>query len=626
MIKGEDVLIYDIETKTFGKPDINLDELKFFGYYSYKYDKYDVITDIDEIQEVINDHKFLVGFNNQGEVNFMNNINDVNEKGYDNPILLRSGINLDYKIFIDLKMIFKKRAGSMKVKKGMLGELLMRYSLDFISRTVGIVDDDSAKLDFDYKIFNKNAWTKDELELINDYTIRDIEVTKKLYEWVCNYFDSFKHFVSQEDIDKKKYLTCSTAAFAYKSICKRLGIKEEYSNDKRKGTFGGGFVGYPAGERFDSKDGKIFYYDYSSLYPNIIMQFNLQNKKCDCCSDKELWRGSSLFKVNGAYCTKKLTPRNQLLKDWFLERKELKKINDPKEYSIKINLNSTYGAMTNQSFKNIYDLIAGSDCTSLGRQIIKYSRKKFREAGYLNLMSDTDSVCVQAINGQSLEDANKVARQIVKDIQKHMLFPWNEFEFELENEIKYAFFFKGKNQNDKESDKEMDEDDFINKPKGLMKKNYVMITMDDNHIVSNLGVKKKSTSLLTRKLFWDYLLPKIKSGGQVKFSKSYIKDLIYKLLEDDIGLASMRKMVGNVNQYKGVSSQPAQIAKKYGSGIHFMIPNVRGIGVGKAKKLCTVEEFKERGLKIKDIDLSNVWKELDYFIKSPVTKNIFDYV
>jgi hypothetical protein len=38
-----------------------------------------------------------------------------------------------------------------------------------------------------------------------------------------------------------------------------------------------------------------------------------------------------------------------------------------------------------------------------------------------------------------------------------------------------------------------------------------------------------------------------------------------------------------------------------------------------------VEEFKERNLRLEDIDLSNVWQELSYFTKPVVVKNIFDF-
>lgn len=201
------------------------------------------------------------------------------------------------------------------------------------------------------------------------------------------------------------------------------------------------------------------------------------------------------------------------------------------------------------------------------------------------------------------------------------------FQLELEHELTHAFFFKGKQVEDKESDKEMDEDDYINKPKGFMKKNYILLTKDNQIILKNLGIKKKSTSALSRKIFWDFLVPRIKEEHIVKFDKTYLQNLITELLEKDVSLATLRKSVGTYDDYKNTSPTglPAQVAMKYGAGIHFLIPNTRKVGVGKGKSYCTMDEFKQHKLRIEDIDLSNVWKELGYFTKKTVVKNIFDY-
>lgn len=200
------------------------------------------------------------------------------------------------------------------------------------------------------------------------------------------------------------------------------------------------------------------------------------------------------------------------------------------------------------------------------------------------------------------------------------------FQLQLEEELDYAFFFKGQTKEDKESDSEMDDDDIINKPKGLLKKNYVLVTKDKRIIIKNLGIKKKSNSLLSRKIFWDYLVPKIKEG-ECKFSKAQLRNIILELLEKDVTLAAMRKDVGHFEQYKEKSptSLPAQISQRYGSGIHFLIPNLRGIGVGKGKHYCSIEEFKKHNMTIDHIDLDNVWKELNYFIKPVKTKTVFDF-
>jgi len=257
---GEPILIYDIECKTLeGKPNPKTDKLVVFGCYSYLTNDYYYLNNIEDIKKVINKHKYLIGFNNLQ---------------YDNVVLFNNGFNsmmrqnnygdanFNYKYNIDLMQIFKLRAGSMKVKKGMLNDLLMSYSLDFISKTIGIVDDNDGKIkNFDYSVLNKEKFTKEDVQYIKEYLKRDIDVTKKMYEWVEEYFDSFKHFVHEEDIINKKYLTTATSVFTYKAICKKLEIDEEYDKGDHQ-NYGGGYVAYPAGEEFE---GDIYCLDFNCI-------------------------------------------------------------------------------------------------------------------------------------------------------------------------------------------------------------------------------------------------------------------------------------------------------------------------------------------------------------------------
>ena len=158
-----------------------------------------------------------------------------------------------------------------------------------------------------------------------------------------------------------------------------------------------------------------------------------------------------------------------------------------------------------------------------------------------------------------------------------------------------------------------------------MKKNYIFVTKEGKVEIKNLGIRKKSNSALSKKIFNEDLIPKIKEG-QVKFSKTFITNLINKYLEGDIMLAALRKDVGTLEQYKkSPTGLQAQISQKYGSGIHFLIPNTKNIGVGKGKSYCTEDEFKERKLNWTHIDTTGIWKELDYFIKPQKVISIFDF-
>jgi DNA polymerase elongation subunit (family B) len=286
-------------------------------------------------------------------------------------------------------------------------------------------------------------------------------------------------------------------------------------------------------------------------------------------------------------------------------------------------MNTLYGILSNQYYKLLYDKTAGDDCTRIGREWIKYSRKEFSEAGYEILYTDTDSIFVRDPfnDKQRLE---KKEKEIIDFIKSTVPFPQDTFEFGTECEINYMYFFKGGNE-DKETDDEMDELDFINKGKGYMKKNYIYVDTKGKVVIKNLGLRKKSNSELSKKIFWDYLVPEIKQG-KIKFSRQMIKNLIIKLLKENITLIAMRKDVNVFERYeKSETSMPAQISKKYGEGVHYMIPNLKCIGVGKGKSLCTIEEFKTYELTIDDIDLSNIWSELSYFIEPVKVKTLFSF-
>ena len=165
--------------------------------------------------------------------------------------------------------------------------------------------------------------------------------------------------------------------------------------------------------------------------------------------------------------------------------------------------------------------------------------------------------------------------------------------------------------------------DFLNKPLGLMKKNYLYIkkiidkegkdTGQRKIVFKNLGVKKKSTSQLTRYIFREILMPKILEEKKVKFSKTFFKNTIQELLESNPDLITKRFKVFKPGAYKHPGQLQAQIATKYGPGIHFLVCNNR-MGVGKGVKYCSLKEFKDNKMRLEDLDLSGVWSELGYFI------------
>lgn len=606
---NEDVLVYDIESKTQGKPDPMKDKMILFGCYSYKTNKFYTLSNKEDIQKIINGHKFLIGFNNYD---------------YDNVILKREGFSLDYKIIIDLMAIIKKRASIIKIEKGLLSDLLVRHSLDFITKTLGLVSEEDGKMKFDYTLMNKLSWTAEERKTIRDYTIRDIEVTKKLYEWLDDYFSVFKHFIDNIDVEKKAYLTSSTAKLTYKIICKALKWTEEYNIDVIENEddekIGGGYVSYPAGEFFDNKNGPIFYKDFRSLYPHIMAMCNIHSRNIG--NDDYGWKGGGVWKVEGIYNSKELGELATFIKTMYHQRLEFKRMKDKREYVVKILLNSMYGITDKEYYKLVFDKIAAGDCTRIGRQWIKYTRKKFHEAGYKVIYSDTDSTMVQDTFNDR-ERFEKVEKEIVDYIKSTVPFPQDTFSMGLEDEIKYFYFFKGKV--DKEEDEEMDELDKIYKPKQLLKKNYIYVNTKDKITIKNLGLRKKSNSELSRKIFNEQIVPQAIKGN-IKFSKTWMLQTIKDELRKDIMLGAIRKDVGSLDEYsKSLTGLQAQISKKYGSGIYFMLPNIKNIGVGKGCSYCTIEEYKENKLCVEDLNLDYYMSELSYFVREVPQRDVFSF-
>jgi hypothetical protein len=192
------------------------------------------------------------------------------------------------------------------------------------------------------------------------------------------------------------------------------------------------------------------------------------------------------------------------------------------------------------------------------------------------------------------------------------------FKFKIDAEITDIFFVKDERKHTREEfivDGEIDLDDeiMVNKNEFYLKKNYLMITKDNDIIFKNLNIKKKSVSALSRAIFRDALIPEIKKNKSIRFSREFIDLKIHELLANDISLAGIRYNVKDASEYKVEHQIQAQIARRYGSGIHILVPN-HNYGIGKKKKYCLVSEFKELGFGLEDLDLSGVYKELKYFI------------
>jgi len=306
------------------------------------------------------------------------------------------------------------------------------YKLDFI----GELELGRGKDDMPYDTF-KDWYTKDFQSFV-DYNIQDVEIVDGLedklglidlsltvaYESKVNYGDIFSQV--------RVWDTLIANHLMKKNIC--VPPREEHLKETK---YEGAYVKEPQ----LGQHKWVVSFDINSLYPHIIIQYNISPEKIigvkssGVSVNKMLTQSTPLthLKTEGA-C---LTPNGAMFKNdnqgflpemmetMYNERviykkrmlkakKEYEKTKDPKlvreisrchniQWARKIALNSAYGAVGNQYFR-YYDVRQASAITTAGQFIIRFIESKVNE--YLNkilkthdkldyiVASDTDSIYV----------------------------------------------------------------------------------------------------------------------------------------------------------------------------------------------------------------------------------------
>ncbi len=307
------------------------------------------------------------------------------------------------------------------------------YRLDFI----GELELGRGKDDAGYDTF-KDWYTKDFQSFV-DYNIQDVEIVDALedklglidlsltvaYDSKVNYDDIFSQV--------RVWDTLIANHLMQKNIC--VPPREENSKETK---YEGAYVKEPIIGGHDW----IVSFDINSLYPHIIIQYNISPEKILGESSHgvnvnkmiDMKVPLNYLKTEGACLTpngakfrndsqgflpemmEKMYNERVVFKQRMLKAKaEYQKTKDPKlvkeiarchniQWSKKIALNSAYGAVGNQYFR-YYDVRQASGITTAGQFIIRFIEKKVNE--YLNgvlqtkgevdyiVASDTDSIYVR---------------------------------------------------------------------------------------------------------------------------------------------------------------------------------------------------------------------------------------
>ena len=574
-----DILIFDIETDSLNIKEANV---KWFGAYSYKNDKYYLLDYRKncQIKDLIKSHKVLIGFNN---------------KGYDQPILEKYGVDFKFKIIIDLYEISAPRGDGgyglyNKNRLPQMGYKLKSYSLKNIIEKLNL--DSYSKGDIDYNIFRKEEWTQSEIKEIKKYLKQDIILTKKLYEWYEEQFKPLKMMLPLEERRKLTHIKSTLSSLSYQIICNKAGLLVEW-NDKKPEDLKSFSGGHHIDPRWNMERGNIIEIDFASAYPHALMMGNLYSPI------NKGWSGGDYYKIDGVYDDKRFGKVETALRDVMLERFKAKRKGDnAKNLSYKIVINSLYGLTGNYKFKSLYNPIAAADCTSIVRTWMKKLAKTLEENGFICLYGFTDSIFIKIPIESNKEKLLYVVNKYINEVKAIMPFPQDTFTMEVEEEIKFIWFYA---------------------------KNCYLFVTTNNEVKYKSTLLNSNTPRVVMNVFEKYIKPKIISELDVSFTKDELLIKIKEVIKSNTELAAEEWNVSDIKNYKVKTSMQYQISELYGKGKHLLIPNIRNVGVGKTSKLCSITDFKNKKLNVDDIDFKKILSHVKPFITKSSQRVLDDF-
>jgi len=239
---------------------------------------------------------------------------------------------------------------------------------------------------------------------------------------------------------------------------RRIGIALPCKVDPPKKGYEGAIVFEPVTGIHDD----VLVLDFSRLYPNIIINFNISPETVSFKpfnTDKQLVvyvvdrKLDAKFKAYIRYDIDGLVPKYLLelfklrdkyesMRDKYSPESQMYKVLDNKQYVIKQIINAVYGQFSYRS--RICNLYIAALITCLERKIIKLTKSIAERMGYKVLFGDTDSVFIKLSGQKNYEEIGEELSQKINDYLSR--FYGKEFHFKLkaEEHFKRLLLFRKK--------------------------------------------------------------------------------------------------------------------------------------------------------------------------------------
>lgn len=175
----------------------------------------------------------------------------------------------------------------------------------------------------------------------------------------------------------------------------------------------------------------VFVFDFTSLYPSIIMTFNIDPFTYS--------KGGSIEAPNGARFLREKGILPELIEELFALRTQAKKEGDEvKSHALKITMNSFYGSVASPKCR-FYNKEVGEAITAFGRKIIQETKSFLESNSHSVVYGDTDSVFVMSKEKKkTLEEKKAFAKALEKQINEFFR-KWCENKFGVESKLSIKF-------------------------------------------------------------------------------------------------------------------------------------------------------------------------------------------
>lgn len=262
----------------------------------------------------------------------------------------------------------------------------------------------------------RKAWTGGDLEDLCKYSLHDSYLTFSLAELLLPQTFEIARIAGQPPFD--------TSRMTYGQLVEWFLVRKAYPKmmvpnrpkygdiqERRGSRYEGGFVREPIPGLHE----KIAVMDFKSLYPSLIVSYNIDPSTLNCsCCDNERIPGFDRW-----FCTKKTGFIPSLIKELVETRAELKKrlksaesaiektsMNN-RQYALKIIANSIYGYY-GYAGARWYSRECAESATALGRSWVQRVMGEAEKAGFAVIYGDTDSLMIKGDGPERfLDNVNK---------------------------------------------------------------------------------------------------------------------------------------------------------------------------------------------------------------------------